>query len=451
MSWLLPRLLVMLASLGLAMLAGHFAGFWLGSSELGTAVGAAAGVTLVVVIDTVRGARLLRWMRSDLALGAPRDAGFWAEVAYRSERAVRERDKAIANEQRKLAEFLQAIEASPNGVVLLDDHDQVSWCNAIAADHLGLDARRDLHQPITNLVRKPAFVAYLQSREWREPLMLAEPSGLSALQLVMRGYGERQTLLITQDVTERQRSDAMRRDFVANVSHEIRTPLTVLAGFVETMASLPLTGVERTRVLALMQQQTVRMQTLVADLLTLAQLEGSPRPAIDRWVSLSGLLERAAADGRTLSAGRHTITVLPVPALELAGQESELFSSVVNLVGNAVRYTPDGGQISVSWQARPDGGGEVLVRDNGIGIAREHLGRLTERFYRVDGSRSRDTGGTGLGLAIVKHVMQRHGGTLEIDSEPGKGSSFRLGLPVGRLRATAAAATLADDATSRVG
>ncbi len=450
MSWLLPRLLVVLAALGLGALGGHFAGAALHSAELGMAIGAAVGVALVVLLDTVRGARLLRWLRGDMALGAPRDAGFWAELAYRTERAVRTRDKAIADEQQRLADFLSAIEASPNGVVLLDGNDQVTWCNAIAADHLGLDPRRDLRQPITNLVRMPAFVAYLQGRDWRDPVLVTEPSGRSTLQLTMRGYGAQQALLITQDVTERQRADAMRRDFVANVSHEIRTPLTVLAGFVETMATLQLTGVERTRVLALMQQQTLRMQTLVADLLTLAQLEGGPRPPVDRWVALSALLERAAADGRTLSAGRHTVTVADLPPLELAGQESELFSAVVNLVSNAVRYTPDGGQISVGWQTRADGGGEVLVRDTGIGIAREHLGRLTERFYRVDGSRSRDTGGTGLGLAIVKHVMQRHGGTLDVDSDPGKGSCFRIGLPPSRVRSMAMASAVAGEATSRV-
>ncbi|MEK8050381.1 phosphate regulon sensor histidine kinase PhoR [Ideonella sp. DXS22W] len=450
MTWLLPRLLVVLAALGLGALAGYLAGGLLHTPDLGTAIGAAVGVDLVVLLDTVRGARLLRWLRGDMALGAPRDAGFWAELAYRAERAVRERDKAIADEQQRLADFLSAIEASPNGVVLLDGNDQVRWCNAIAADHLGLDGKRDLGQPITNLVRMPAFVAFLQGRDWREPVLLTAPDGRSTLQLVMRGYGERQTLLITQDVTERQRADAMRRDFVANVSHEIRTPLTVLAGFVETMATLQLTGAERTRVLALMQQQTLRMQTLVADLLTLAQLEGSPRPPVDRWVALGPLLERAVADGRTLSAGRHTLALGAVPALDIAGQESELFSAVVNLVSNAVRYTPDGGSIGVTWQARPDGGGEVQVRDTGIGIAREHISRLTERFYRVDGSRSRDTGGTGLGLAIVKHVMQRHGGTLEIDSEPGKGSCFRIALPAGRVRSQPLVLETAEAPASRV-
>jgi two-component system phosphate regulon sensor histidine kinase PhoR len=226
---------------------------------------------------------------------------------------------------------------------------------------------------------------------------------------------------------------------VANVSHEIRTPLTVLAGFVETMAALPLTEVERRRVLVLMGQQTARMQTLVSDLLTLAQLEGSPRPPADRWLSVAALLERARGDAALLSAGRHTLVFSGGEQAEIAGTEAELLSAIGNLVNNAVRYTPEGGRIEVRWAGRADGGAELDVTDTGVGIAREHLPRLTERFYRVDSSRSRDTGGTGLGLSIVKHVVQRHGGEIDVQSEPGKGSRFRLIFPAARVRTRAAA------------
>jgi two-component system phosphate regulon sensor histidine kinase PhoR len=187
-------------------------------------------------------------------------------------------------------------------------------------------------------------------------------------------------------------------------------------------------------VLVLMEQQTDRMQALVADLLTLAQLEGSPRPAVDRWTPVADLLQRAQADAVALSAGRHSLQLSGGDDAELAGDPNELLSAVGNLLNNAVRYTPDGGRISVQWRWQTDGGAVLEVSDSGIGIAREHLARLTERFYRVDGSRSRDTGGTGLGLSIVKHVVQRHGGEIEIQSEPGKGSSFRLVFPAGRLR-----------------
>ena len=437
MVWLLPRLLVAFLALALGGGLGHLAGAVLHVPEAGTILGAAVALGLAVLVDVLRAARLMRWLRGAQEDSAPRDAGFWGEMGYRIERLLRARELALAEEQRRLGEFLSAIEASPNGVLLLDPNDQIAWCSAAAADHLGLDARRDLGQPITNLVRIPAFVAYLQERAWREAITVGAPGGRGTLQAVLRAYGDGQKLLITQDVTERLRTETMRRDFVANVSHEIRTPLTVLAGFVETMGSLPLTPPERSRVLLLMQQQTDRMQLLVSDLLTLAQLEGSPRPPADRWLGLDSLLAQAAADGRTLSAGRHRINLADPPRLELAGAAPELLSAVSNLVSNAVRYTPEGGRIDIGWLPRADGGGEIEVRDSGIGIAREHLPRLSERFYRVDSSRARDTGGTGLGLAIVKHAMQRHGGSLEVDSEPGAGSRFRLLLPPGRVRSAA--------------
>jgi two-component system phosphate regulon sensor histidine kinase PhoR len=245
--------------------------------------------------------------------------------------------------------------------------------------------------------------------------------------------------VLSQDITERERADSMRRDFVANVSHEIRTPLTVLSGFIETMDNLPLTVVERKRVLALMGQQTHRMLLLVNDLLTLAQLEGSPRPTVDRWVPLDGMVVQVESQAKALSAGRHTMT-FPAPTdAQIAGAQAELLSAFSNLVNNAIRYTPDRGRIDVHWRVLTDGSGELAVSDTGPGIAREHLPRLTERFYRVDGSRSRDTGGTGLGLSIVKHVVQRHGGELDIQSEVGKGSVFRLVFPAARVRQAAAA------------
>ena len=434
MDWFLPRLLATLLAMALGGGLGFVAGAALRGPETGAMLGAVLGVAAVVLVDGLRAHRLMAWLRTDLAQAAPRDTGFWGELGYRIERALRSREQALGTERQRLDEFLSAIEASPNGVLLLDEADQIAWCSAVAADHLGLDAQRDLRQPVTNLVRVPAFVAYLQEGLWREPITVVAPGGQGSLQVVVRGYGNGQKLVITQDVTERTRADAMRRDFVANVSHEIRTPLTVLAGFVETMASLPLSATERARVLLLMQQQTDRMHVLVADLLTLAQLEGSPRPPTDRWLALAPLLQRALADGLTLSAGQHQLTLAPSPALDLAGLETELLSAVANLVTNAVRYTPSGGRISISCLPRPDGSVAIEVRDSGIGIAREHLSRLTERFYRVDGSRSRDTGGTGLGLSIVKHVVQRHGGVLEIESQPGVGSCFRLVLPAGRIR-----------------
>jgi two-component system, OmpR family, phosphate regulon sensor histidine kinase PhoR len=434
MSWLLPR---MLAGV-LAMVAGALVGVLLGRSLdapiLSALAGGACAVAVFAVFDTMRGYRLIDWLRGSQEGQAPRDTGFWGELGYRVERSIRSRELGLAQEQTRLTQFLSAIEASPNGVLMLDAGDQIEWCNSVAAEHFGLDPLRDRRQRVTNLVRAPAFVAYLQSGDFDAGVDFPNPRGRGLLSVSIRRYGEGMKLVLSQDITERERAEAMRRDFVANVSHEIRTPLTVLSGFIETMTNLNLSEVERKRVLLLMTQQAGRMQALVSDLLTLAQLEGSPRPTAERWVLLDTLLGQVEADAKALSAGRHTIVFVKNTAVQIAGAEAELLSAITNLVNNAVRYTPAGGQIDVAWRVLADGAGELSVSDTGPGIAREHLSRLTERFYRVDGSRARDTGGTGLGLSIVKHVVQRHSGELQIHSEVGKGSSFRLVFPAVRVR-----------------
>jgi two-component system phosphate regulon sensor histidine kinase PhoR len=445
MTWLLPRLLLAIGAAFFGFIVGAAVHSATGLEALGLGLGVTSGVALLLVVDAVRGHRLLDWLRGNQQDNAPRDTGLWGELGYRVERAMRDRDRALARGRLELEQFLSAIEASPNGVLMLDAQEHILWCNRVAADHFALDPQRDLQQRITNLVRAPAFVAYLQAGRYGEPLVLGNGRGPGTLSITVREYGEGMRLVLSLDVTERVRNEAMRRDFVANVSHEIRTPLTVLSGFIETLHTLPLTAVERDRVLVLMTQQTQRMQTLVADLLTLAQLEGSPRPAPDRWVGLDGLLMRVAADAEALSAGRHALHLRPETHAELAGIESELLSAIANLVTNAVRYTPDGGEVELAWRLLEDGSGELTVIDTGPGIAREHIPRLTERFYRVDGSRSRETGGTGLGLSIVKHVMQRHGGELMIQSEVGKGSRFRLVFPAARVR-QASDSALGDEA-----
>ena len=452
MTWLLPRLL----AVTLAMVAGGLIGLFAAGGEfvlVGALLGGACAVGMTAVRDTLRGFRLIHWLRGSQDEPAPRDAGLWGELGYRIERSIRLRELTAAREGERLTQFLSAMEASPNGVMLLDAGDQIEWCNSLAADHFGLDPQRDRRQRVTNLVRAPAFVAYLQAGNFDQAVHFPDPPGRRSLSVQVRTYGAEQKLVLSQDITERERSEAMRRDFVANVSHEIRTPLTVLSGFIETMVNLSLTEVERKRVLVLMTQQAERMGTLVGDLLTLAQLEGSPHPAPDRWVALRPLLAQVEADARQLSAGRHVL-VFPDAVLanaafanasepmtvEIAGAQTELLSAITNLVSNAIRYTPQGGRIELGWVRGADGSCVIAVTDTGPGIAREHLPRLTERFYRVDGSRSRDTGGTGLGLAIVKHVVQRHGGELDIRSEVGKGSCFRLVFPAARVRDSARAA-----------
>jgi two-component system, OmpR family, phosphate regulon sensor histidine kinase PhoR len=413
--------------------AGWLVGTLARSAVAGLMCAAAVGLASMLLSDSWRGARLLAWLRVDAQGEPPQSVGVWGEIGHHAHKALRRLERQTQAERDRLTQFLAAVEASPIGVLLLDAEQHISWCSRVAADHLGLDPRRDLGQPVTNLVRAPAFVEQLTRPQGEQAVAFHGPGG-GRLSAMVRPYGDGLRLVLTQDITESERAELMRRNFVANVSHEIRTPLTVLAGFVETMSQLPLSEAERKRVLLLMGQQAQRMQTLVADLLTLAQLEGSPRPPSDRWVNVRDLMQRARVDALSLSGGRHALAFDGGDDAQIAGSDTELHSALGNLVVNAVRYTPDGGPIDVRFSLLDDGRGELLVRDSGIGIAREHLPRLTERFYRVDGSRSRDTGGTGLGLSIVKHVVQRHGGEIDIQSEPGKGSTFRLLLPASRVR-----------------
>lgn len=403
--------------------------------------GSLAGAALWITVDNLRATRVLNWLRNGQSSGSPDVVTVWGEVVDRARRSLRAQERKARKSEARLDDFLAAIQASPNGVVLLDKGGAIEWCNLTAAEHLGFDAARDVRQYIRNLVRDPVFVEYLKAGQFKQAVEIdggdATPSHPQKISIHIHPYGKNRKLLLTRDVTAVQLAEAMRRDFVANVSHEIRTPLTVLSGFVETMINLELSTEERQRYLALMNQQAQRMQTLVSDLLTLSRLEGSPVPGSSEWVSSRELLVQVIEEARALSdvlaQGDHVIEAQDSADLQIAGSRSELHSALSNLINNAVRYTPAGGRIRSGWHVLEDGGAAFFVTDTGPGIEAEHLPRLTERFYRVDRSRSRETGGTGLGLAIVKHVAQRHGGAMQVESTPGQGSTFRIILPQGRV------------------
>lgn len=412
--------------------------------------GAWVGAAIWLVLDALRAQRLLEVMRRDVSALPSRGHGVWGELAERIRKVLRERDQQIRQSDDRLQEFLAAIQASPNGVVLIDEQGRIEWCNQTAAQQFGIDAKRDLQQHLANLVRDPAFVAYLASWNYSRDVVIdapSQPAGQRAhpirLSMQVHPYAGNRRMLLTRDITALEQAETMRRDFVANVSHEIRTPLTVLAGFVETLQSLPLEADERARYLRLMAQQSHRMETLVNDLLTLSRLEGNAAPPpTSQWTPVRALLAHCEEEGRALSKQispqGHKLSFSQEAESELSGASVELQSAMSNLLSNAIRYTPGGGEVTVTWRLLPDGRGEYAVRDTGPGVAAEHIPRLTERFYRVDRSRSRETGGTGLGLAIVKHIAQRHGGELRIESTVGKGSRFALVLPVARVRQAAA-------------
>jgi len=333
-----------------------------------------------------------------------------------------------------LLRFRAAAQALPDGVVILDRDNHIEWANATARRHLGVDARRDAGRPVVNLVRHPDFVAYLRRSEYGAPLLLRATRADAVLSVRVIEFGADRKLLSSRDVTIEERLDTMRRDFVANVSHELKTPVTVLSGFVETLAGgrVELTPTQRKRFLGLMAEQGQRMQRLVDDLLTLSALESSEAPADDQEIAMRPFCDRLLEEARALSAGRHRIELEVQHDVLLIGSVAGLTSAFSNLVSNAIRYTPEGGTVRIVWRIE-EGRGVFTVSDTGIGIDPRHIPRLTERFYRVDQGRSRETGGTGLGLAIVKHVLTRHEATLEVASDVGRGSTFNAIFPEPRL------------------
>jgi two-component system phosphate regulon sensor histidine kinase PhoR len=383
--------------------------------------------------------KLRRWLAKPQRSPVPEASGIWDQVfalLYRHEREhTREKRRLV----RLVVRAAQAGRALPDGVVILDANNRVEWCNDRAEAYLGLDRRVDVGGPIVNLLRDPEFVRYVEAGAFPEGFSMRpsrNPSLSLALQLIP--YGQHRTLLLCRDLTQEEKVETMRRDFVANVSHELRTPLTVLSGFLETVQELKLDPERTRKYLHLMSGQATRMQRIIEDLLELSALESAPKPLRDERVSVASLLAHTRAEAEALSAGRHRISVQAEAGFDLAGAESELASAFGNLANNAVNYTPPGGEVRLVWKASPEGA-IFSVEDTGIGIPQEQIPRLTERFYRVDRSRSRESGGTGLGLAIVKHALARHDASLEIESVPGKGSRFTARFPAKRLVAGEAA------------
>ena len=370
--------------------------------------------------------QLGEWLNDPQSGRLPDGWGAWTDVFARLYRLRRE-DERNQNELTEwLARFRQAMLLLPEGVAIMDDVLFLEWCNPAAERHLGLTIERDKGLRVTNLVRHPDFIDYIILGRYEQPLTLSLRGRKIECRIIP--FENRRQILVTHDATDTERIEAMRRDFIANASHELRTPLTVIVGFLEIALSDPgMDAATRETHLKLMTEQGQRMQRLIEDMLTLSRLESDEFPLRRERVDVAALVESVAAEARALSGGRHEITV-EIDGPDLMGSMEELRSAFANLASNAVRYSPQGGTIALSWR-RGEDDLQFAVTDSGIGIDPQHISRLTERFYRVDKSRSRETQGTGLGLAIVKHVLLRHGGRLKISSTPGEGSTFIASLP----------------------
>ena len=376
--------------------------------------------------------RLERWSRKPVLDASLEGDGEWDRVFRRLYRHEKELLEKIGQRERDFARLIAAVHAMNDGVVLLDGGFRIQFCNQAAERQLGLRSATDRGAPIVDRVRHPSFVDYLGKRDFSRRLVLRlERYFERVLAIELMAYAEDCWLLQVADITQTDRLDSMRRDFVANVSHELRTPLTVLSGFVETLQEMEVDAEARQRYVHIMGEQSQRMQSIVEDLLRLSSIESAPPPP-DQPVDMARLIDKLHRDAEALSGGRHRIVLDSEGQGNLLGSESELVSALANLVSNAVRYTPSGGTITLIWRVSA-AAAEFAVQDTGIGIDPEHIPRLTERFYRVDRGRSRSAGGTGLGLAIAKHCLSRHQATLEITSTPGAGSRFAANFPAGRV------------------
>ncbi len=375
--------------------------------------------------------RLSAWLWDEKRLTPPSGSGNWESLfngIYRLQQRQRKKRKELTNLIRR---FRNGAESLPDAVVVFRSEGNIVWCNKLAQHLLGFKWPDDTGQPISNLIRTPDFIKYLNKQNFAEPLEMRSPLNVERmLELRIVPYTEGEHLIVVRDVTQLKQLEGMRRNFFANVSHELRTPMTVLQGYLE-MTEDPdmVVGPMWPKAHGVMTEQLNRMNSLVNQLLTLSKIEAAPMHELDEVVNVPAMLDVLEKEAASLSGEQgHQLRFEVDTGLRVFADEDQLRSAISNLVYNAVKYTPAGAEVYVRWYQTPQGA-HLEVEDKGDGIEPQHLHRLTERFYRVDKARSRDTGGSGLGLAIVKHALTHHDSHLEIQSEVGVGSKFSFILP----------------------
>lgn len=371
-----------------------------------------------------------RWMEGRTTGSFPPSSGFWSELTYLVSKKQRALEKHADLNLYKSEQFKAASMLIPDAIVSLDQRNNIEWFNTVSKEMLGI-RRQDVGSKIESVIRQPDFISYLRSGEYSQPIKM-ESSNLQArtYELQIISYFENHKLLVVRDITELYQLVQIRRDFIANASHELRTPLTVLKGYLELMVDTPGEHQSQWKLpLEHMDTQAHRMQAIIEDLLTLSTIEAESITSEMEVLDIAALISQMEGDASQLGSDKHSFHFEIDDSLKLTGYLEPIKSVLTNLLSNAVRYSPDGGHITVKWY-KQDGHAIYEVQDEGLGIAAEHIPRLTERFYRVDKDRSRVTGGTGLGLAIVKHVLERHQARLEIESVLGKGSTFRCVFPM---------------------
>lgn len=433
---------------------------WAATDAITALITFSFGISLYLIAHLYWLHKLAKWLKAPNIKDIPNGSGIWEDVFAALYHEQRRHTRSQTQLSSALGRFRHAASALPDGVVVLNADNRIEWCNPPAELQLGLNLSKDEYQPIQYLVRDGDFIAYLQGQNYADPIKIRswtnneispEHKTEIMLEIQLVPFGAKQKLLICRDVTSVEKLESMRRDFIANVSHELRTPLTVVGGFLETLTDMEGAVPESTRqYFSMMQEQTSRMRRLIEDLLTLSQIESNAQSPESNEIDMGHMLNMILNDAKALSQtiaqegqnpkskqqAQHNITLEADANLNITGAAEELQSALSNLVSNAIRYTPQGGDIHISWQMEDKSGSKTAVfsvNDSGIGIEQQHIDRLTERFYRVDRSRSRQTGGTGLGLSIVKHILTRHQAKLDIKSTLGEGSTFSVIFPKERI------------------
>lgn len=371
--------------------------------------------------------RLSHWLWVDRSMTPPTGYGSWESLFY-GINLMQGRSMRRRRELRNLIQrFRSGAESLPDALVMVTGDGSIFWCNGLAQQFLALRWPEDNGQNIQNLLRYPQFTRYFQQQNFKQPLSIQLHSGQQIEFRIMR-YSDDQWLIVARDISQLYQLEHMRRNFLADVSHELRTPLTVLQGYLEMLDSNSISSVGQQKALSTMRSQTTRMSSLVEQLLTLSRIESAPVRETRHWVDVPILLNQLHQQALTLSSGRHNIEFIIDNSLKVQANEDQLCSAMSNLVFNAIHHTPEETHIKVKWYKTANGA-QFSVCDNGPGIDPTHLPRLTERFYRIDAARSRNTGGSGLGLAIVKHALSHHGSRLQISSEPNVSTNFSFILP----------------------
>ena len=376
--------------------------------------------------------KLNTWLSKPLIEELPQGTGGWESIFSKIYQDVRTRRKSKKNLATTIDQFILASDALLDGVIVINESNEIAWANKRAKTMFGVDSIKDKTQPIQYIYRNTEFTAYLDAEEYDQPIHIKTKNIIEDIEIRIISFGKLQKLIIGKDISVIIKNESIRKEFVSNFSHELKTPLTVITGFIETLDASLITDKPTKQIFNLMMEQSTRMKRLIDDLLLLSNVESSLIKNRSEEINSKKLFEKIKKNIKLVDKERHKIIYKINYQFNIYGSKHEIESAFTNLITNAIRYTPNDKVININWNAinyTPI----FEVIDSGIGIEKKHINRITERFYRVDDDRSRSTGGTGLGLSIVKNIMIKHQGELNILSELNKGSTFKLIFPSDRL------------------